>query len=201
MNSWIPDLIARLGYLGIGLLMFAETIFPPLPSEVIMPLAGMEAGRGAMALPGVIAAGTMGAMVGNIIWYLVARTLGVTRFGGLIDRYGRWLTISPHDVERGKRSFAKGGAPFVCLGRLIPTIRSIVSIPAGLVRMPLGPFLLWSTIGTAAWTAMLAAAGYLLGQRYGAVERYVGPVSTAIIIALVLWYAWRVATWGRRHGR
>lgn len=195
MDSWIPDLIARLGYLGIGLLMFAETIFPPLPSEVIMPLAGMEAGRGAMALPGVIAAGTMGAMVGNIIWYLVARTLGVTRFGGLIDRYGRWLTISPHDVERGKRSFAKGGAPFVCLGRLIPTIRSIVSIPAGLLTMPFGRFVLWSFLGTAAWTAILAFAGSALGQGYGAVERFVAPVSIGIILAIGAAYVWRVTTW------
>ena len=197
MNNWIPDLIAQLGYLGIGLLMFAETIFPPLPSEVIMPLAGMEAGRGAMALPGVIAAGTMGAMVGNIIWYLAARALGVTRLGGLIDRYGRWLTISPHDVERGQRSFAKGGALFVCLGRLVPTIRSIVSIPAGLLAMPFGRFVVWSFLGTAAWTAILAFAGSTLGQGYGAVDRYVGPVSIVVILAIAVAYIWRVVTW--RH--
>lgn len=197
MSSWIQDLIAQLGYLGIALLMFAETVFPPLPSEVIMPLAGMESGRGTMALTGVIAAGTLGAMGGNILWYFVARALGVQRFAGMIDRYGRWLTISWHDVERGQRSFAKGGALFVCLGRLLPTIRSIVSIPAGLLAMPLGRFLLWSTLGTTAWTALLATAGSALGQGYGAIDRFVGPISIGIMVALVAVYIWRVVTWRR----
>lgn len=197
MDSWIQDLIAQLGYLGIAALMFAETVFPPLPSEVIMPLAGMEAGRGVMALPGVIAAGTAGAMAGNIAWYLVARALGITRFDVLIERYGRWLTISRNDVDRGQRLFANGGALFVCVGRLVPTIRSIVSIPAGLLAMPFGQFVIWSLLGTTAWTSILAVAGSGLGQGYGAVERFVGPISLGIIILLVVAYVWRVATWRR----
>ena len=201
MGQWIQQLVDQLGYLGVAVLMFAETVFPPLPSEVIMPLAGLRASRGALSLPGVVAAGAAGAMAGNLCWYAVARMLGIERLHGLVDRHGRWLTLEWQEVERAKTWFHGHGGPFVCIGRIVPTVRSVVSIPAGLVRMPLGPFLLWSTIGTTAWTATLAAAGYLLGQRYGAVERYVGPVSTAIIIALVLWYAWRVATWGRRHGR
>ncbi|MBI0533464.1 MULTISPECIES: DedA family protein [Sphingomonadales] len=197
MDSWIQDLIAQLGYLGIAALMFAETVFPPLPSEVIMPFAGMEAGRGVMALPGVIAAGTAGAMAGNIAWYLVARALGITRFDGLIERYGRWLTISRNDVDRGQRLFANGGALFVCVGRLVPTIRSIVSIPAGLLAMPFGQFVFWSLLGTTAWTSILAVAGSALGQGYGAVERFVGPISLGIIVLLVVAYVWRVATWRR----
>ena len=199
MGQWIQQLIDQLGYFGVAVLMFAETVFPPLPSEVIMPLAGLRASRGALSLPGVIAAGAAGAMAGNLCWYAVARMLGIDRLHGLIDRHGRWLTLDWNEVERAKGWFGRHGALFVCVGRIVPTVRSVVSIPAGLLQMPVAPFMLWSTIGTTAWTTILATAGYLLGQRYGAVERYVGPISTAIILVLVLWYGWRVATWGRRR--
>lgn len=198
LGQWIQQLIDQLGYLGIAVLMFAETIFPPLPSEVIMPLAGLRASRGTLSLTGTIAAGAAGAMAGNLAWFLAARAIGVERLRGLIERHGRWLTLDWHEVERAQGWIHHHGAAFVCLGRMVPTARSVVSIPAGLLRMPLPRFLLWSTLGTTAWTVALTIAGYLLGQRYTAVERYVGPVSTGIIVALVLWYIWRVTTWQRR---
>lgn len=198
MSQYIQQLIDQLGYLGIAVLMFAETVFPPLPSEVIMPLAGLRAARGAMSLPGVIAAGAAGAMAGNLAWYLAARAIGVERLHGLVDRHGRWLTLDWAEVERGQGWFRRHGAAFVCLGRMVPTVRSVVSIPAGLLRMPPARFLFWSTLGTVAWTAALSVAGFLLGQRYTAVDRYLGPVSTAIVVVLLLWYGWRVATWRRR---
>lgn len=200
MTAWIQNLVAQLGYVGIALLMFAETVFPPLPSEVIMPLAGMQAGAGRFSLAGTIAAGVTGAMIGNLAWYALARAIGVERMRTLVDLHGRWLTLDWDEVERGRSLFAKSGATFVCLGRLVPTIRSIVSIPAGLLAMPLLPFLLWSLIGTTVWTGLLAGAGTLLGGRHGAVADVVGPVSTAIVVAIVGWYGWRVATWHRRKG-
>jgi len=201
LAQWIQQLIDQLGYFGVAVLMFAETVFPPLPSEVIMPLAGLRASRGALSVPGVVAAGAAGAMTGNLCWYAVARMLGIDRLHGLVDRHGRWLTLGWEEVERARNWFRDHGALFVCMGRIVPTVRSVISIPAGLLRMPLGPFLIWSTIGTTAWTATLASAGYFLGQRYGTVERYLGLISTAIIVALVLWYVWRVATWRRRRAR
>lgn len=198
MGQWVQQFIDQLGYFGIALLMFAETVFPPLPSEVIMPLAGLRASRRALSLLGVIVAGAGGAMAGNLAWYLAARAIGVDRLHGLVDRHGRWLTLDWKEVERAQGWFRRHGAAFVCLGRMVPTVRSVVSIPAGLLRMPLPSFLLWSSLGTTAWTTALSCAGYMLGQRYTAVDRYLGPVSTAIIVILVLWYAWRVATWKRR---
>lgn len=201
MGEWIAQLIDGLGYLGIAVLMFAETVFPPLPSEVIMPLAGLRAARGTLSLWGTIAAGSAGAMAGNVAWFLAARALGTARLHGLVDRHGRWLTLDWASVERGERLFRRRGAAFVCLGRLIPTIRSIVSIPAGLLGMPLPAFLLWSTIGTVAWTALLTVAGYRLGQSYAAVETVTGPISTGVIVVLVLWYAWRVVRWRSHPGR
>jgi membrane protein DedA with SNARE-associated domain len=200
MADFIHTLLSQLGYLGVALLMLAETVFPPIPSELIMPLAGMQAARGGLSLAGVVVAGGAGAMTGNIFWYWLGRAIGPDRFRGFVERRGRWLTLSWREVERGERLFQRGGGAFVLLGRLIPTIRSVVSIPAGLLLMPFGRFLVWSTIGTMLWTALLAGAGAALGARYGLVERLVSPVSTVVAIALVVAYIWRVATWRTESG-
>lgn len=199
MGQWIQQLVDQLGYLGIAVLMFVETVFPPLPSEVIMPLAGLRAARDTLSLPGVVAAGAAGAMLGNLAWYVAARAIGVDRLRRLVNRHGRWLTLDWHEVERAQRWFQRHGAAFVCLGRMIPTVRSVVSIPAGLLRMTLPRFLFWSFLGTTVWTTALALAGYILGQRYTSVERYLGPVSTGIIVVSIGWYLWRLATWKRRE--
>lgn len=195
MNDLIPHLIDRLGYLGIALLMLAETVFPPLPSELIMPLAGLEVAQGRLGLVPVVASGTVGAMAGNVAWFAAARALGVERFRGLIERHGRWLAIRWSEVERARRGMESRGPVVVAVGRMIPTIRSVVSIPAGLLRMRWIPFLVWSTAGTAAWTAALTVGGVALGQRYDLVARFVGPVSIVVVVALAVGYVWRVATW------
>lgn len=198
MADWVRELIEQSGYLGVALMMFLETVFPPIPSEVIMSLSGLQAARGTMTLWGAILSGTLGAMVGNIFWYWIARALGVERFHPFIDRFGRYLTLDWKEVQRADHFFDRYDDWFVCLGRMVPTIRSLVSIPAGLFGMPWGPFLLWSTIGTLGWTTMLATAGYLLGSHYADVDRYLGPVSTGVIAILVLWYLFRVVTWKPR---
>lgn len=195
MTDWVRELIEQSGYLGVFLLMIAETVFPPIPSEIIMSLAGLQAQRGTMTLWGAIAAGTAGAMIGNIIWYIAARALGIERFHPFIDRYGRYLTLDWKELKRADHFFDRWERWFVCLGRMVPTIRSLVSIPAGLFGMRFRPFLIWSTIGTAGWTTLLALAGYLLGQRYAEVDRWLGPVSTGVIGLLLAWYLFRVATW------
>lgn len=198
MTDWVVDLIEQSGYLGIAFLMFLETVFPPIPSEVIMSLAGIEAGQGNLHLGWVIAAGTTGAMFGNTFWYLLARALGIERFKPLIDRWGHWFTMDWHEVERAQRWFDKNGAFFVFLGRMLPTVRSLVSIPAGFLKMRIRTFLVASTIGTAGWTAMLAYAGFKLGEEFEQIDDYLGPISTAIIGVLILAYVWRLITVGVR---
>lgn len=195
MGDWVHQLIEQSGYLGVALLMFLETIFPPIPSEIIMSLSGLHAQRGTMTLWGAIVAGTAGAMLGNTVWYGVARALGLERFHPLIDRFGRFLTIDRKELQRADSFFDRWERWFVCLGRMVPTIRSLVSIPAGLFGMRLAPFIFWSTIGTLGWTSLLAIAGHALGQNFSDIERYIGPVSSAVIAALLLWYLFRVATW------
>lgn len=194
MSDWVIRLIEQAGYLGIAFLMFLETIFPPIPSEVIMPVAGVTAAKGQLALPWVIASGTAGAMLGNIVWYLAARALGVIRLRPFIDRHGRWLTMSWHEVERAERWFARQGAFYVFLGRMLPTVRSLVSVPAGLLRMRFKTFLIASTLGTAGWTAMLAYAGFKLRENFTDVDEWLGPISNAILLTLAIGYLWRLWT-------
>ncbi len=199
MADWVIRLIEQTGYVGVALLMFLETVFPPVPSEVIMPIAGVAAASGQMTLAGVIAAGTFGAMTGNFFWYIVARWIGLRRFRPFIERYGRWLTLDWYEVEKVQRMFGRFGGIIVGMGRMMPTIRSVISIPAGLVHMQLPKFLIWSTAGTAGWSAALAVAGYLLKQQFTEIEKVLGPLSSAIIGLIVIGYIWRQLTWYKRH--
>lgn len=199
MGDWTIRLIDQTGYVGIFLLMFLETVFPPIPSEVIMTVAGSRTVDGPLTLWGVIASGTAGAMLGNLFWYALARVIGMKRFRPFIENYGRWLTMDWDDVEKTERLFGSFGGYIVSLGRMMPTIRSVISIPAGLLNMRLKSFLVWSTLGTAGWTAILATAGWSLGMAFDDVEKILGPLSTAIILLIVAGYAWRQLTWRRRH--
>ncbi|MCW2350561.1 MULTISPECIES: DedA family protein [unclassified Sphingobium] len=199
MQDWVFDIVESTGLFGVFLLMLLETVFPPIPSEVIMPVAGVLAARGGMGLGGVILAGTAGAMAGNLFWYALARMIGLHRFRPLIERYGRWLTLDWPEVERAQGLFRRFGGPIVMIGRVLPTIRSVISIPAGVLRMRLIRFFVWSAVGTAAWSSGLAIAGWVLGRRFSNIEQFLGPLSTGIILLIVLIYIWRQATWHRRH--
>ena len=199
MSDWVIRLIDSTGYVGVFLLMLLETVFPPVPSEVVMTVAGLRASSGPLSLAGVIASGTAGAMAGNLFWYLLARWIGLGRFRPFIERYGRWLTMDWCDVEKVEKLFGRFGGGVVMVGRIIPTIRSVVSLPAGMVRMKLHSFLIWSTVGTAVWSSLLAIAGYVLGQSFDRVEEVIGPVSSAVVLLIILAYLYRQATWHRRH--
>jgi membrane protein DedA with SNARE-associated domain len=157
--------------------------------------AAVSAARGNMTLTGTIAAGTAGAMLGNWMWYWLAIKFGEKRMHIFIDRYSRWLTLDWEEVERGERLFQKHGSIIVLVARMIPTLRSLISIPAGLFGMSLRRFLVFSTIGTAGWSAALAGAGYFLGSQFGDVEKWLGPLSTLVIAAILLTYVWRLIRW------
>jgi len=194
MYSWVVRLIEQSGYLGVGFLMFLETLFPPIPSEVIMPVAGLTAAHGKLQLWLVILSGTAGAMLGNIFWYLAARALGVERLRPLVRRYGRWLTVNWKEVERAHRWMDLHGSAFVLLGRLVPAVRSLVSIPAGLLKFSFRRFLLASTLGTLAWTALLAGAGFRLKSDFLQIEQFIAPIADFILLIMVVAYLWRLAT-------
>jgi membrane protein DedA with SNARE-associated domain len=194
MSDWVVRLIEQSGYLGVGFLMFLETLFPPIPSEVIMPVAGVAAAKGQMSFGYAVASGTAGAMLGNIFWYLAARALGHDRLRPIIRRHGKWLTMDWKDVERAHRWFERHGIALVMFGRLVPTVRSIVSIPAGLLDMRFRNFVIASTVGTAVWTALLTGAGFKLQENFDRVADIVGPISNVVILLIVLAYVWRLCT-------
>ena len=195
MEDWIIRLVEWGHYWGVALLMLLETVFPPVPSEVIMTVAGVSASRGTMSLWGTIAAGTAGAMLGNWLWYWLAIKFGEARMHVFIDRYSRWLTLDWAEIERGHGLFRKHGPIIVLVARMLPTLRSLISIPAGLFGMSLGRFLVFSTIGTAGWSAALACAGYFLGSQFGDIEKWLGPLSTVIMVGILGSYVWRLARW------
>jgi membrane protein DedA with SNARE-associated domain len=198
MFNWITGLVEQTGYLGIAFLMLAENVFPPIPSELIMPLAGFTAARGELNIVGVVLAGMVGSIAGALLWYYVGRRVGCERLERWAGRHGRWLTIAPEEVDDAMRWFRRHGGKAVLVGRLIPAVRTLISVPAGIFGMNLPAFLLYTGIGTAVWTALLAGAGYLLEGQYRQVSEYLNPASNAIIAVMVLWYLYRVVTFRRR---
>lgn len=201
MTDFILNLIAWGGYFGIFLLMALENIVPPVPSEVIMGLGGMAVARGDMAMIPLILWGTLGTTVGNYFWYYIGRHIGYERFRPFVDRHGRWLTMEWEDVERLHRFFVKHGQWVVFVFRFMPAFRTIISLPAGMTRMPLWRFLVWTFAGSTIWNAILAYAGLLLGSRFEVLDRYVGPAAAALTVMIVIGYVWRVVTWKPRAGR
>jgi membrane protein DedA with SNARE-associated domain len=192
MADWVIRTIESTGYFGIVLLMFLENVFPPIPSELIMPLAGFMVVKEDRALPGVILAGTIGSVLGALPLYYAGYVVGEERLNRWIGKYGRWLTISPEDLERAKRWFEKHGRLAVLACRLVPGLRSLISIPAGLARMPLLSFLFYTAIGAGCWTAILAYAGYLLADKFQEVEKYLNPISYVVLLAIALLYVQRL---------
>jgi membrane protein DedA with SNARE-associated domain len=195
--DWIFDVMRSLGYAGIALLTLLENIFPPIPSEVIMPLAGYNASQGSISLAGAIAAGSIGSLVGSTAWYFIGRRIGSEGLRRWVDKHGRWLTMSNEDLDKVHDWFQRHGASAVFLGRLVPGIRTWISVPAGLTDMALTPFLLYSAAGTIVWTALLTAAGYWLGENFDNIQEPLGMVSTAVFIGIAAWYVWRQVRWNR----
>jgi membrane protein DedA with SNARE-associated domain len=201
MFDWITSFLETTGAFGIALLMFLENVFPPIPSELIMPMAGFAAARGEQSIWLVIASGTTGSLAGAGFWYWIGRKLGRDGVHSLAERHGRWLTLCPPDVEHAVDRFQRHGATAVFLGRLVPALRSVISIPAGIARMDVTSFLLFSALGTSIWTAALAGAGYMLEGQYERVSTYLNPVSNLAFGALAAWYAYRVITFGKQRSK
>ena len=176
------------------MLMFLENLFPPIPSEVVMPLSGYTAARGGLSIVGVIVAGTAGSVLGAVFWYYVARWLGEARLKGWTRRHGRWITLGPRDVDRSDRWFDRYGGWVVFFGRVVPTVRTLVAIPAGLFGMNIWFYVLLTTLGSAIWTAALALLGWWLGSSWKSIGTYIDPVTYAIVAAIVVVYIYRVFT-------
>ncbi len=195
MLTWASSLVRSAGYGGLGAMIALETIFPPIPSEVVLPLAGFEVQRGHLVFGGALGAATLGALLGAFVLYAIARAGGRP----LVLRHGRILRVRPADLERGERWFDRYGSWVVLLGRLVPGARSLVSLPAGLARMPLGRFALLTAIGSGLWNALLIGLGWTLGEEWHRVGDVVGPLSTALVVALAVATPVLLVRWYRRR--
>jgi len=199
MTDFILEWIARGGYLGIVALMALENIFPPIPSEVIMGLGGMAVARGQMQLGWLLLAGTFGSVIGNYFWYALGRKFGYRGLKPFVDRWGRWLTVDWQDVEAITRFFHDRGGWVIFVFRFMPSFRTIISLPAGMAKMPRWRFLVATSAGTTIWNIILAGAGILLDRNFEQIDRYVGPLAIATMVAVLGYYLYRVVTWKPRE--
>lgn len=185
LSSWVIKFVDAVGVIGVGLLIAAENLFPPIPSELILPLAGYRAHEGQMPIVSAWVAATLGSLAGAVILYGMGALVGYERLHDLAGR--RWFMIlSQADLERGSRFFERHGGSVVLLGRCVPLVRSIVSVPAGLARMPLPRFIAYTVIGSSIWNAAFIGAGWLLDDQYTHVQDWVRPVGFAVLAALLV---------------
>lgn len=194
MLNWILGVIESGGYGGIFFLMVAENVFPPIPSEMILPLAGFAAAKGELNIILVILIATAGAVAGCLPWYVLGRVFHADRLKRLSARYGRLLALSPHDIDVAEGWSARHGQKAVVFGRLVPTVRTLISVPAGISRMPLTAFVLFSFIGSVLWTTILVMVGYVLGNQYGSVSDYVDSIAKVIVLLIIVAYVYKVVT-------
>lgn len=197
--QWITQAVANGGYTGIFLLMLAENVFPPIPSEVIMPMVGYIAAQGQLSFTGSLLAGVGGSLAGAIFWYAIGRWIGNERLKRFADQHGRWLTLTSKDIEHASAWFKKRGWTAVLIGRMIPGVRTLISVPAGVAAMPFLPFVFATAVGTCLWTGMLATAGYLLGENYRLIEGWIEPLSNGVVVVALSVYVYRVATFKNKQ--
>ena len=196
MFEWITNLMNSLGYFAVVVLMFLENIFPPIPSELIMPLAGYTVTKGKLTFVGVVLAGTLGSVLGALPLYYLGKFIGEERLKTWADQHGKWLTVSREDIEQSRSWFDRHGSKAVFLCRLVPGVRSLISLPAGINNMNFPAFLLYSALGAGLWSALLTYLGLLLGANYASVDRYLGPASYVVFGIITVIYVVRVV---RQH--
>ena len=185
VSDWVVDVIERLGAVGVGLLIFLENVLPPIPSEVILPFAGFASQQGDLNVVSAWVAASVGSLAGALLLYGIGAVVGEERLRELSRK--RWFVFfGEKDFDRGERFFDRHGGSVVFFARFIPLVRSVVSVPAGLDRMPLGRFALLTLAGSAIWNAVFIGAGWLLGDNWDVIEGYMGPLSYLVVALLAV---------------
>lgn len=179
VTDWAVALMETLGGPGAGLLIAAENLFPPIPSEVVLPLAGFTASRGQLSLVSALVWTIAGSLTGAVILYWLGATLGRDRLRRIVDQAP---LLHTRDLDRGEAWFARRGGAAVLIGRFIPVVRSVISVPAGVERMPLPRFLFYTALGSGIWNTTFVLAGYHLGEQWPIVETYVGLYSRVVVV-------------------
>ncbi len=195
LATWVQDVINQFGYFGVALLVVVENVFPPIPSEIVLPFAGFVAQQGAGVVTaaesdttviGMMIAATIGSVVGALILYFVSAAIGPDRLRAFVEKFGKWFGVKSSDLVRAEAWFDRRSVVAVLVGRCVPLIRSIVSIPAGFRRMNLTSFVVLTAIGSAVWNIALIGAGAVLGDQWERVGEYVGVFQWVVILAIVV---------------
>ena len=192
MAEWVIGFIQSHGLPAVALLMFLENVFPPLPSELIMPFAGFAAAKGDLNIVLVALAGAIGSLAGAVFWYWVGLRFGVARVQRWAETHGTYLAMSADDVGRAEEWFKRRGTLAVFAGRLVPAVRTLISVPAGMVAMRPAKFLLWSFTGSLVWSGLLAGVGFVLGDRFEDATHWLDVATKVTLVCLVAVYVWRV---------
>ena len=199
LANWVQDVINQFGYFGVALLVVIENIFPPIPSEIVLPFAGFVAQQGSAGVAqsdtsviGMMIAATIGSVVGALILYVISSAIGPERLRAFVQRFGRWFGVKQTDLLRAEAWFDRRSFVAVLVGRCVPLIRSIVSIPAGFRRMKLTSFILLTAVGSAVWNIALIGAGAILGDQWERVGEYVGVFQWLVIGAILVLLVWFV---------
>ncbi len=201
MAETIFTVIASGGYLGVFVLMVLENVFPPIPSEVILPFVGLSIANGTLAAVPALAAATAGSVVGTTLWFLLGWVVSKERLKVFFTHYGAYVAISVEDFESATELFKRYQIPAVFFGRMIPTVRSVISIPAGTVHMRFAAFLFLTTLGAALWNSLLMYCGYVLYQDFSAIEAYIDPVADGIILLFLFSYLAQILRFHLRRRR
>lgn len=186
LSNWAEEIVNSLGYLGVALLVALENVFPPIPSEVVLGLAGFTAAHGDASVIGMVIAATIGSIVGAWALYGFSAAVGPVRLRAIVIRYGKWIGVSENDLDRAEGWFDRRSKIAVLICRCIPLIRSIISVPAGFRRMPLGTFTIYTLIGSLVWNTVLIVAGYLLEEQWRRVLDVTEPFQTIVVVVLAL---------------
>ncbi len=195
LTDVVVDVVDALGYVGVALLVLAENLFPPIPSEVVLALAGFVASQGDATVPGMIAASTAGSVGGALILYGIAAWFGPVRLRRLVVRYGGWLRLTEGDLDRAESWFDRWSGPAVLLCRCVPLVRSVISLPAGLRRMPIWRFVFYTTVGSMVWNTLFILSGYALGEQWETVVEYADYAKYAVIVFIVVAFLLFVRPW------
>ncbi len=199
IRVWIEHLILSFGYIGIGVAMFIENMFPPIPSEVVLLFSGSLVAQGSLSIVGVLIASTVGSLLGALTIYAIGVWSDERIIRSFIRRYGRFLSLEEYELDTALDVFIRFGPPMVFFGRVIPIIRSLISLPAGIRRMKMRQFLLFTVLGTAAWNTVLSGLGVLLGSRWPVVLHFVDQYQNAVIVmgvlSIVLVIVWKFGRW------
>ena len=185
IKIWVEQIISSMGYIGLYLVMFLENVFPPIPSEVVLPLAGSLTLTGRFSIFWITIIGMMGSLTGAFFFYGLGKWLGEPRVRMIIEKYGRFALLSTDDLDRSLEWFDKYDDWVIFFSRMVPIVRSLISIPAGIASMKIGKFSFYTVLGTALWSFILALGGRLLGEQWPLIAEWINTYQNIVLVVAV----------------